>query len=214
MELTMLGTGNALVTECYNTCYVFEENDKYFLVDGGGGNEILKRLKYNNIDYRKIHDIMITHKHIDHLLGIIWVMRLILQKMLSGEYEGEAYIYGHDEVIALLRDLANKLLTTKQTSLIDERLHLVIVMNDEKQIIIGHEVTFFDIHSTKAKQFGYMMKLDEGYLVCCGDEPLNELNAHYVRNGNGSYMKPSVFTKTKKSISPMRNIIQQLKMRL
>ena len=63
MELTMLGTGNALVTECYNTCYVFEENDKYFLVDGGGGNEILKRLKYNNIDYRKIHDIMITHKH-------------------------------------------------------------------------------------------------------------------------------------------------------
>lgn len=26
MNLTMLGTGNALVTECYNTCFVLEEN--------------------------------------------------------------------------------------------------------------------------------------------------------------------------------------------
>lgn len=180
MELTMLGTGSALVTECFNTCYVFEENDQYFLVDGGGGNEILKRLKDNHIDYRKIHDIMITHKHIDHLLGIIWVMRLILQKMLAGQYEGEVYIYGHDEVIALLHDLAFKLLTSKQTSLIGERMHLVIVTNGKKKTIIGHEVTFFDIHSSKAKQFGYMMKLDEGKLVCCGDEPLNEVNAPYV----------------------------------
>lgn len=38
MNLTMLGTGNALVTECYNTCFVLEENGKYFMVDGGGGN--------------------------------------------------------------------------------------------------------------------------------------------------------------------------------
>ena len=38
MKLTMLGTGNALVTECYNTCFVLEENEKYFMVDGGGGS--------------------------------------------------------------------------------------------------------------------------------------------------------------------------------
>ena len=35
MELTMLGTGNALVTECYNTCFTIRENEDYFLVDGG-----------------------------------------------------------------------------------------------------------------------------------------------------------------------------------
>jgi len=29
MKLTMLGTGNALVTECYNTCFVIEENRQY-----------------------------------------------------------------------------------------------------------------------------------------------------------------------------------------
>ena len=36
MQLTMLGTGSALVTKCYNTCCIFEERGEYFLVDGGG----------------------------------------------------------------------------------------------------------------------------------------------------------------------------------
>ena len=42
MKLTMLGTGNALVTECYNTCFVISDGDKNFLVDGGGGSGILR----------------------------------------------------------------------------------------------------------------------------------------------------------------------------
>ena len=41
MKLTMLGTGHAVVTECYNTCFVLSENNKHFLVDGGGGSTIL-----------------------------------------------------------------------------------------------------------------------------------------------------------------------------
>lgn len=46
MKITMLGTGNALVTECYNTCFVISDGDKNFLVDGGGGSAILKQLKH------------------------------------------------------------------------------------------------------------------------------------------------------------------------
>ena len=30
----MLGTGNAQVTECYNTCFVLEEEGRCLLVDG------------------------------------------------------------------------------------------------------------------------------------------------------------------------------------
>ena len=37
MKLTMLGTGNALVTECYNTCFVLSDGNDHFMVDGGGG---------------------------------------------------------------------------------------------------------------------------------------------------------------------------------
>ena len=40
MKLTILGTGNAMVTKCYNTCFAIEQNDEYFLVDGGGGNQL------------------------------------------------------------------------------------------------------------------------------------------------------------------------------
>ena len=45
MKLTILGTGNATVTECYNTCFALSEEGKHFLVDCGGGNRILKVLK-------------------------------------------------------------------------------------------------------------------------------------------------------------------------
>ena len=43
MELIMLGTGNAMVTRCYNTCFVLSSGEEYFLVDAGGGNGIFKQ---------------------------------------------------------------------------------------------------------------------------------------------------------------------------
>lgn len=62
--------------------------------------------------------IFLTHKHIDHLLGMVWMMRMITQFMNAGKYEGDAYIYGHDEVIHILEDMANTLLVPKQSALI------------------------------------------------------------------------------------------------
>ena len=81
MKITMLGTGNALVTECYNTCFVLEDEGKYFMIDGGGGNEVLKQLKRAGLNWMDMRDIFVTHKHIDHILGIVWMMRLICQNM-------------------------------------------------------------------------------------------------------------------------------------
>ena len=105
----MLGTGNALVTEVYNTCFVIENENQYLLVDGGGGSEILKRLKDAKISIADIHHIFVTHKHIDHILGIVWMTRIICQNMQKGAYEGDAYIYGHEEVISLIQELSEKL---------------------------------------------------------------------------------------------------------
>ena len=41
MNLTILGTGNATVTHCYNTCFVLDGGGQYLLVDGDGGNGLL-----------------------------------------------------------------------------------------------------------------------------------------------------------------------------
>ena len=183
MKLTMLGTGNALVTECYNTCFVLEDNDQKLLVDGGGGSAILAQTKHAGYNWMDLRHIFVTHKHVDHLLGVVWMTRMICQFMDHGDYKGEAFIYSHAEVLGLLRDMAGKLLQAKETRFIGDRLHLVEVADGETLDIIGHPTTFFDIGSTKATQFGFSMDLGGGKnLVCCGDEPLSDKGRPYARN--------------------------------
>ena len=183
MKCTILGTGNAQVTECYNTCFVLSENNNHFMVDGGGGNTILRQLKYGGIDWKEVRHIFVTHKHVDHIMGIMWMVRMICQNMSRKTYDGEAYIYGHQEVIELVRNMASLLYPAKETQFIDDRLHLVVVGDGEKKEIIGHEVTFFDVQSTKAKQFGFSMDLGNGQkITCCGDEPYNRCEKQYVEN--------------------------------
>lgn len=172
MNLTMLGTGNALVTECCNTCFVIEDSGKYLMVDGGGGSTVLRQLKHAGFDWMDICHIFVTHKHVDHLMGIIWMVRMICQFMNHGDYQGEAYIYSHMEVLDLIRGIAGKLLLKKETRFIDDRLHLVEVHDGETMNIIGHDITFFDIQSSKAEQYGFCMDMGGGRkLTCCGDEP-------------------------------------------
>ena len=176
-----MGTGNAKVTRCYNTCFTLNEDKEYFMVDGGGGNTILKQLEDAGISWKNISTIFVTHKHIDHLLGIIWMLRMYCQGMARGQFEGRVTIYGHDEVIGLLKQMAEMLLTEKETRFIGEKVHLEEVKNGEERMILGHKVTFFDILSTKAKQFGFCMEYAEGKkLTCCGDEPYNECEYNYA----------------------------------
>ena len=131
MQLTMLGTGHALVTECYNTCFVLSEDHKHFLVDGGGGNTILKQLKSADIDLRDIHDIFVTHKHIDHILGIIWVIRAICQQMNKKILEQDVRLYAGREVIQILDYLCQTLLNKKESRFIGDRLLFISIKDRE-----------------------------------------------------------------------------------
>lgn len=175
IKLTMLGTGHAYVTECYNTCFVLENAGKYLLVDGGGGNTILRQLKLAGYNWMDIREIVVTHKHMDHLLGVLWLIRLICDAMAKEEYAGEASVYAHNEVLSLLRELAEKLLNQRESRFVGNRLRLIELHNGETLQLIGRPVTFFDIRSTKAKQYGFSMEMGNGEkLTCCGDEPLSD----------------------------------------
>ncbi|MBQ8638522.1 MAG: MBL fold metallo-hydrolase [Lachnospiraceae bacterium] len=202
MKITMLGTGNAAVTECYNTCFVLSEKDQHFLVDGGGGNGLLSQLKKAGLRWQDMREMLLTHKHIDHLLGMVWMVRMICQNMSRGTYRGEAVIYGHEEVIDLLGSMAGQLFAAKEMAFLVRHqgtnhgavtgqgagkdgcaLHLVPVEDGETRTILGRSVTFFDIRSAKAKQFGFSMELEDGgKLTCCGDEPYNEYEKPYAQN--------------------------------
>ena len=142
MKLTILGIGNATVTECYNTCFILSEGERHFLVDAGGGNQILKKLKDQNIPLEEIHDIFLTHEHIDHLLGMIWLIRMIGQKMNQGKYEGTARIYCHEGLVSVLETIAGLTIQKKVTKHIGERILLIPVKDGEEREIIGCKVTF------------------------------------------------------------------------
>lgn len=181
MKITMLGTGNALATECYNTCFMLSDEGGNVLVDGGGGNGILHQLRHSGFGIQDIHDVFITHSHIDHFLGIIWLIRIAAQNINRGNYYGDMNIYSHDEVTELLQDITKKLLLPYQAEFVGSRIHLHTVNDGETRNIAGREFTFFDIHSARTKQYGFTVRYDGNKrLACCGDEPCHESGESYV----------------------------------
>lgn len=179
--LYVFGTGNAAVTKCYNTCFALKTGEEFFMVDTGGGNGILGILEDMEVSLNKIHHIFITHEHTDHLLGIVWMVRMIATRMKKGDYDGDMNIYCHDELPETIDTICRLTLQKKFYDMIGDRIHLIPVTDAETRKILDHDVTFFDIHSTKARQFGFTTQLMNGKkLTCAGDEPYNDLCESYV----------------------------------
>lgn len=180
-QLIVLGTGNATVTKCYNTCFAIKSEGGMILCDAGGGNGILAQVERAHIDWSDIHDLLITHAHSDHLLGVIWVFRIIGTLISSGKYEGDLHIYCHSSIIDGLVQMANLTLQKKVVDQIGTRILFHTIFDGQTESISGNVIRFFDIHSTKLKQFGFNMALSNGKKLCClGDEPYNPLCEQYV----------------------------------
>lgn len=184
IELVMLGTGHAMVTKCYNTCFALKNGDEYFLVDAGGGNGIMVQLEKAKIPYQAIHHMFVTHGHTDHILGVIWVIRKVAMLMAKNKYKGELVIYCHDQVVNMLKKFCQLTLPKNIEKYIGNGILLREVVEGERIKAIDTEFQFFDIASTKAKQFGFHADLPNGKtLVCLGDEPYNGLKVskEYVK---------------------------------
>lgn len=180
-KLIVLGTGNAMVTECYNTCFALHKNGEYLLVDAGGGNGILRQLKQAHVPIKAIRHLIVTHEHCDHLLGVVWVLRAIGTKMNQGSYTGTFHIWCHEGLAKAIATLAALTLQKKFVDLIGERILLHRIADGTKAELLSWPVTFFDIHSTKALQYGFSLVLGNGQkLTCLGDEPYNPLCESYV----------------------------------
>ncbi len=174
----MLGTGNATVTQCYNTCFVLQTDTTQLLVDAGGGNGILHQLKEVEIPIANLHHLFVTHAHTDHVLGVIWVIRMVAQ---CKGYEGKLHLYSHDKVIKVVRTIIDLILAPKQLAKVGERVEFHELKDGDHFTVGDLNLTCFDIHSTKEKQFGFRAELpDHKLLACLGDEPYNKLNRSYV----------------------------------
>ena len=209
-ELYVFGTGNAQATHCYNTCFAIKDGDEFFMVDAGGGNGILGILEKMNVDMAHIHHIFVTHEHTDHILGIVWMVRMIATAMKKGKYEGELRIYCHPGLADTISTLCRLTLQGKFYKMIGEQIFLIPVEDGETVSILDYDVTFFDILSTKAKQFGFTMHLKNGKkFTCAGDEPYNPECSHMWKAVSGFFTKHSASMVTENGSSLMKNITAQ-----
>lgn len=183
-QITMLGTGNATVSQIYNTCFVLQTHGSLMLVDAGGGNRILAQLKKVNVPISDIHHLFVTHAHTDHVLGVIWVIRMVAQ---CKGYEGLLHVYGNDKVMKVIKTIIDMILAKKQLAKVAERVVFHQLEDGDCFEVGDMKLECFDIQSTKEKQFGFRAELpssDESgkplVLACLGDEPYNEQNRRYI----------------------------------
>ena len=199
-QITMLGTGNATVSQIYNTCFLLQTPSTLMLVDAGGGNGILSQLKKVNVQISDIHHLFVTHAHTDHVLGVIWVIRMVAQ---CKGYEGLLHVYGNDKVMKVIKTIIDMILAKKQLAKVAERVVFHQLEDGDCFEVGDMKLECFDIQSTKEKQFGFRAELpgvsedcassdhvsEDNHakplvLACLGDEPYNEQNRRYIEGAD------------------------------
>ncbi len=181
-EIIILGTGNAMVTRCYNTCFVLRsQSGRHLLVDAGGGNGIFRQLEQANIRIEDIGDMFVTHAHTDHILGVIWMLRMALQYKKTIPFR----VFSHKKVLDLLEYICRQTLHAKYSEGFGTVVELHEVKDGDSFTVGDMSFECFDIHSTKEKQFGFSAIFPDGqHLVCLGDEPYCEQNEKHVMNAD------------------------------
>ena len=81
-----------------------------------------------------------------------------------------------------MQDISGRLLRAKEAKRLGERIHFVTLYDGMEIEVLQSKLTAFDIHSSKARQFGFSVQYDERRLTCCGDEPICEIAEKYVRH--------------------------------
>lgn len=184
LRLVMLGTGHAMVTKCYNTCFVIDSDHGSVMVDAGGGNGILTQVEKAGLDWPKIRALFVTHAHTDHILGGIWVLRKINTLIKRNRYDGFFKVYGLAQNLNYLRYNCDFLLNDP----LSEQIQFIPINGEDKFTECGIEFEAIDINSTKQAQLGFRAVVSNSdnalAMVCLGDEPCHETSENYVRNAD------------------------------
>lgn len=184
-KIILLGTGNGLVFDLNNTCFLIKNNENFFLVDTGGGVRTLENLIKLNIEIDKIHNFFISHKHNDHLLGLSWLLKKMLVMRKKGKYNGVLNIYCNDEVAQSIEYLIKSVNDEKHEDLIKGFLNIKILENNNTIEILNNSYTFFDTQSKECKQYGFTAMLEGNKkLTFLGDVPYDEHNQKYIQDSD------------------------------
>ena len=96
-ELTILGSSAALPTsKRFPTAHLLHAGERFFLIDCGEGTQI--RLRQYGINPSRIHHILISHLHGDHIFGLFGLLSTL--GMMGRKVP--LYLYGPRELEAFL----------------------------------------------------------------------------------------------------------------
>ena len=169
----MLGTGDATARKRYNTCFILRDRATAMLVDGGGGNGILAQLNAAGISFRNIDAIFLTHAHTDHILGVVWVLRMIGEMALDGEEMRGYRVFSHDEGIRALVIICRATLSEKVWAEVSRLVEFVEIRDgDNFELSDAFALRCIDLRAGGMKQFGFVATVGSGVRVACmGDVP-------------------------------------------
>lgn len=205
MKINILGTGDALTIKNYNTCFTLSENNIHFLVDCGGGNGILKQLNQKKINITDIRNIFVSHTHTDHIVGVIWIIRMLCREYYHTEFSEVIKIYGNGSVINTINQMCNLLLPERFIKMIGNKIILIEVKDGDTTQILNKKITFFDINAAKVKQFGFYINLNKNKIFTfLGDECCNASSEKYVRNSKWVFADALLAGEEGERVNPMK----------
>lgn len=194
----VLGTCAGISDKGFTLCGVLQHNDKCLLVDTGGGMQILKQLRLSGINVSTIHDVFISHKHIDHLLGLIPFIRKVITAIRLNEYEGNLNIYCDKEIKEIVDYIIKATFHDFHQKIYKDRIMYNYLKDGIEFDIIGYKMKILDTYSTASTQYGFEIILEDNKkMFYLGDVPCATQN--YERVKNADWVLHEVFSTSEKN---------------
>lgn len=203
-RLIVLGTGAGMSINCYSLSALLENNSgNYILIDTGSGNQLLNHLKTKNIDINKIHNIFISHKHIDHLWGIVPLLRYIFQQHRQNNYNGELNIYCAEEI----KNIVDMFISATFHKSHEDLYKKIVKFNfcEDKKIfkILEYDFETIDTKYIEGIQYGFKTTLSTGKtLAFLGDVPCSKNIYSRVENMDWILHEAMCLEKDKEKVKP------------
>ena len=182
-EIVMLGTGSAMPVSNYHACFIVKDESFTLLSDAGGGNGILTQLNAAKISPAEITHFILSHSHSDHILGAVWLIRVLIQNYLSGQRFDKLKVYANRQTAEALVEICRLTFLDSYFSKFDTVIDLKIVDTPASTTIGTQTINFFDVGSENVQQMGFRIKFDDNTtLVSLGDEALTAKNSPEVKD--------------------------------
>ncbi len=149
-QITMLGTGNATVSQIYNTCFLLKTSSTLMLVDAGGGNGILAQL------------MKVIKTIIDMILAKKQLAKVAERVVFHQLEDGDCFEVG---------DMKLECFDIQSTKEKQFGFRAELPGNSENNVSEDHTASDHASSDESGKPL---------VLACLGDEPYNEQNRRYI----------------------------------